>query len=285
MRLAMFLRDGKKGIAASSGGAFHGLTEDMPGFPGDLDSLLAQGADLVDTGKKLLAAPEVALDAVAMLPPVARPSKILCAGLNYADHAKEIGLAAPSFPTIFCRFPSTLVGHGQPILKPAQSDQLDYEAELAVVIGKRGHAIPETEALDHVAGYSVFNDVSVRDYQFLTSQWTPGKNFDGTGPFGPWLVTPEELPKGGKGLAISTRLNGETVQNSNTSNMMFDAAVLVSLLSDIMTLEPGDVIITGTPSGVGTSRKPPLFMREGDVVEVSIESIGTLSNPVAAAQE
>lgn len=285
MRLAMFMRNGGKGIAASNGGAFHGLTSDVPGYPGDLEEILARGGDLRAAGEKLAAAPEVDLDSVTVLPPVARPSKILCAGLNYADHAREIGLEPPSFPTIFCRFPSSLVGHGQPIIKPAQSDQLDYEAELAVIIGKRGHAIPESKALEYVAGYSVFNDVSLRDYQFLTTQWTPGKNFDGTGPFGPWLVTPDALPPGGNGLAIASRLNGETVQKSDTSNMIFSVAALVSLLSGIMTLEPGDVLITGTPAGVGTSRKPPLFLKPGDVFEVEIESIGVLRNPVVAAKE
>ncbi|CAK7008234.1 MAG: hypothetical protein DELT_00334 [Desulfovibrio sp.] len=285
MRLAMFTRNGKKGIAAAENGAFFGITEDMPGYPGDIDSLLAAGKDLKTVGQTLLTGQETDLAACAFLPPVSRPSKIICVGLNYADHSKEIGFDVPAYPTIFCRFPSSLVGHGQPMIKPAQSDQFDYEGEMVVVLKKRGKKISESNALEYVAGYSIFNEGSIRDFQFLTPQWTVGKNFDGTGAFGPWLVTPDSLPAGGRGLKIATRLNGQTVQESNTDNMIFSVASLIALLSDTMTLEAGDVIVTGTPSGVGVSRKPPLFMKDGDVAEVEVESIGVLRNPVKAAQE
>lgn len=286
MKLAMFRRDGKKGIAAASttsnGGAFFGFTEDMAGYPGDIDSLIAAGADLKTTGESLLAAPEVDLSSCEYLPPITRPSKIICVGLNYAEHSKEIGFDAPSYPTIFSRFPSCLVGHNQPMIKPVQSDQFDYEGEMVVVLKKGGKKIPENEALTYIAGYSLFNEGSIRDFQFLTPQWTVGKNFDGTGAFGPWLVTPDALPPGGKGLKITTRLNGDIVQESNTEYMIFGIAALISLLSDTMTLEPGDVIVSGTPSGVGVSRKPPLFMKDGDVAEVEVESIGILRNPIKA---
>lgn len=284
MRLAMFIRDGKKGIAASETGAFFGLMEDAATYPGDLDALIAAGKDLKTVGQSLLTAPEIDLAACEYLPPVTRPSKIICVGLNYADHSKEIGFDAPSYPTIFSRFPSCLVGHNAPMIKPAQSDQFDYEGEMVAVLKKGGKKIPEDKALEYVAGYSLFNEGSIRDFQFLTPQWTVGKNFDGTGAFGPWLVTPDALPPGGKGLNITTRLNGTIVQQSNTENMIFSIAALIALLSDTMTLEPGDVIVSGTPSGVGVSRKPPLFMKDGDIAEVEVESIGILRNPVKAEQ-
>ncbi|MDL2210935.1 fumarylacetoacetate hydrolase family protein [Desulfovibrio sp. OttesenSCG-928-O18] len=284
MRFVMFLRDGEKGIAASDGGVFRGYCENEAGYPGDLDDLIATGEDMREVAEDLLAGVDIDLESCEYLPPLMRPSKIICVGLNYADHSKEIGFEVPAYPTVFCRFPSSLVGHGQPIIKPLQSDQLDYEGELVAVIGKRARAVPEDKALEYVAGYSLFNDASIRDYQFLTPQWTVGKNFDGSGPFGPWLVTPDELPPGGKGLAITTRLNGAVMQQSTTDCMMFGVANLIALLSETMTLEPGDVLVTGTPSGVGTSRKPPVFMKDGDVVEVEVEKLGVLRNPVVAAK-
>lgn len=284
MRFAMIQLNGKKGIAASISGTFHACFEDEPAYPGDLDAILTTNSNLHAIGKTLLAGNAIRLEACDFLPPLARPSKIICVGLNYADHSKEIGFEPPSYPTLFCRFPSCLVGHKQAIIKPAQSDQLDYEGELAAVIGKRGKNIPENNALEHVAGYSLFNDASVRDYQMMTPQWTIGKNFDGTGAFGPWLVTPDELPPGGAGLAITTRLNGEVVQHSTTDAMIFSVARLVALLSEVMTLEAGDVVVTGTPSGVGVSRDPQMFMKDGDVAEVEVQGVGVLRNPVTAAR-
>ena len=283
MRLSMFMRGDTKGIAAAGKAGFHGLTEDMPGYPGDLDDLVHAGTDLRKAGKALLTAPEVDMDSVRILPPLMRPSKIICVGLNYADHSAEVGFAVPDYPTIFCRFASSLVGHNQPIIKPVQSDQLDYEGEMAVVIGKGGRGISRAKALDHVIAYSMFNDASVRNYQFRTPQWTVGKNFDATGAFGPWLVTADELPPGGKGLSITTRLNGRIMQDSSTDKMMFDVPALVELLSEVMTLVPGDILVTGTPSGVGSSRRPPVYMKHGDVVAVEIEGMGILKNPVIAA--
>ncbi|MBN2875641.1 MAG: fumarylacetoacetate hydrolase family protein [Spirochaetales bacterium] len=216
------------------------------------------------------------------MPPIRHPSKILCVGLNYRAHSEETGMGAPDYPAIFARFPSTLVGHGQAIIKPGVSEQLDYEAELVAVIGKRCKGVSVAEALGFIAGYSIFNEASIRDYQMRTSQWTIGKNFDATGGFGPWMATPDEVPPGADGLRIQTRLNGKTMQDGNTGDMVFKVADLVSLLSQVMTLEPGDIIVTGTPAGVGFSRKPPVFMKPGDVCEIEIEALGTLRNPVAA---
>jgi 2-keto-4-pentenoate hydratase/2-oxohepta-3-ene-1,7-dioic acid hydratase in catechol pathway len=212
--------------------------------------------------------------------PIARPDKFICVGLNYALHAKEGGHPIPTYPSFFLRVPTSLTAAGAPVLRPKVSIQLDYECELTIVIGKGGRHIPEAKALEHVFGYTLFNDVSVRDFQRKTSQWTPGKNFDSTGPLGPWVVTADELPPGASGLRITTRVNGETMQDSNTSDMIFSTARIVSLVSEFMTLAPGDLIATGTPSGVAHARKPPAWMKAGDTVEVEVERIGVLKNPI-----
>jgi 2-keto-4-pentenoate hydratase/2-oxohepta-3-ene-1,7-dioic acid hydratase in catechol pathway len=223
---------------------------------------------------------EVALADVALLAPVPRPGKVICIGLNYGAHAAEGGNAVPDYPAIFLRGATSLVGPVDPIVLPECSDKLDFEAELAVVIGKTATNVVENP-LDYVAGYTCFNDATIRDYQRKTSQWTVGKNFDQTGAFSGDLVTPDELPAGAAGLRIQARLNGEVMQDSNTGDLIFDVATLVKTLSEAMTLEPGDVIATGTPSGVGYARKPPVFMREGDRIEIEIEKIGTLSSLIA----
>lgn len=224
-----------------------------------------------------------ALAAIAdteLLPVVAQPGKIVCLGLNYADHAREGGHAVPDYPALFLRVTSSLVGHAEAIVRPAASEMLDFEAELALVIGKRGRHIKAADALGHVLGYTAFNDASVRDYQRRSSQWTAGKNFDATGALGPVLVTPDELPAGAAGLAIQCRLNGKVMQSATTSDMIFDVPRTIEILSEIMTLEPGDVIATGTPPGVGHARKPPVWMRDGDICEIEIEGIGILRNTV-----
>lgn len=213
-------------------------------------------------------------------PLVPEPSKFLCLGLNYVAHAAEATYEAPRHPVVFTRLPSSLLGHGEPMVMPTCSNQLDYEAELAVVVGRPGRNIPKERALEWVAGYTLFNDGSIRDYQKRTHQWTVGKNFDGTGPLGPELVTPDELPQGARGLRIQMRVGGELLQDANTSDMIFDVATVIADLSVAMTLQPGDVIAMGTPSGVGAARTPPRFLRAGDVCEVSIEGIGVLRNPV-----
>jgi acylpyruvate hydrolase len=237
--------------------------------------------DLALRGASLSAGEEVAIGEVELLPPVPNPGKIICIGLNYRAHAIEGGNAIPDYPAVFMRCTTSLAAPGGTMIYPECSDKFDYEAELAVIIGKTARNVAGVNALDHVAGYSCFNDGSVRDYQRKSTQWTMGKNFDGTGGFGPDLVTPDELPAGAAGLRIVARLNGEIMQDSNTGDMIFDVATLIATLSEAMTLEPGDVIATGTPSGVGYARTPPVFMRPGDVTEIEIECIGTLSNTVA----
>lgn len=212
--------------------------------------------------------------------PIAHPPKFICVGLNYLEHAKEGGHPPPTYPSFFARYDRSLVAHGEPVIRPKSSEQLDYECELTIVIGKGGRHIPESKALDHVFGYTIFNDVSVRDFQRKTSQWLAGKNFDGTGPLGPVVVTADALPAGATPLRIQTRVNGKTMQDSNTSDMIFPVARTIALLSEIMTLEPGDMIATGTPQGVAHARKPPAWMKAGDTVEIEIEGIGVLSNPI-----
>jgi acylpyruvate hydrolase len=287
LRFINYEVSGRQGIAVDygdgdgDGDGFRGVTCEKPRYPGDLSTLITSSQNLLEIGRRLLAEPVIDMRAVTLLPPVARPPKILCVGLNYNDHLDEVGLKRPDYPEIFARFATSLIGHGAAIARPPESDKLDYEAELAVVIGLGGRRIAKEAALNHVAGYSIFNDATLRDYQIRTPQWTVGKNFDRTGAFGPWLVTPDALPPGAKGLRIQGRLNGQTVQDSNTNFLIFDVATLIATLSTTMTLEPGDVIITGTPGGVGVSRNPKLFMRPGDVFEAEIEHIGTLSNPVA----
>ncbi len=217
---------------------------------------------------------------VRFIPLIDRPSKIVCLGLNYADHAAEGGHARPEYPSFFMRGPSSMVGHLEPMIRPKASDKFDFEAELAFVVGKAGRHLTAENALEHIAGYSVFNDGSLRDYQRKSTQWTIGKNFDATGAFGPWLVTPDELPPGADGLRIQSRLNGQVMQDANTKSFLWGVVETLVLITECMTLEPGDVVITGTPAGVGYARKPPVFMKQGDTIEVEIEGVGLLSNPV-----
>jgi 2-keto-4-pentenoate hydratase/2-oxohepta-3-ene-1,7-dioic acid hydratase in catechol pathway len=218
---------------------------------------------------------------VTHLPPVVDPAKAIAVGLNYIDHAKESPYKdAPKYPVLFHRFPQSWVAHGAELVRPHVSESFDYEGEVVVVIGKAGRYIAKERALEHVAGYSIFNDGSIRDYQFKSTQWMMGKNFDATGAFGPELVTADELPGGASGLQLCTRLNGRELQNANTRDMIFDVATLISVCSDAMTLLPGDIIISGTPSGVGFARMPPVWMKPGDVCEVEVEGIGILRNNI-----
>lgn len=284
MRFISYKTHGATGIALSVGERWHGLAEADQNYPGSLLGLIRQGdTALADAALTLGEAPEIDLDKVELLPPLSDPEKVICVGLNYHDHSAESGFEQPDFPTLFGRFNSGLIAHGAPILRPDVSEQLDYEGELVAIIGKTARNVSEADALDYVVGYSIFNDGSVRDYQFKAPQWTAGKNFDDTGAFGPWFVTADELPPGCEGLRLQTRLNGETVQDASISDMVFSVAKLVEILSGFMTLTPGDVIVTGTPAGVGLARKPQLFMRDGDICEVEIEKIGILSNPIRDA--
>src|SRR6202142_2557460 len=276
MRIVHFETRGVPGIAADEGSGWHGLTQSDSGFPGTLPELIAQGADLLRIGRSLAQSPAIDLNSVRLLPPVPAPPKILCVGLNYDDHLEESGLKKPTYPEIFARFASSLIPHRDPIRRPHESIALDYEAELAVVIGKPGRRIPQEQALDHVAGYSLFNDATVRDFQLRTPQWTMGKNFDGTGSFGPWLVTPDAVPPGARGLRIQGRLNDRVMQDARTDHLIFSVPTLIAMISVAMSLERGDVIITGTPGGVGAARKPPVFMQPGDVFEVEIAGRGVL---------
>ena len=225
-------------------------------------------------------APEVAESAVTFLPPVVNPRALLCVGLNYADHAKEGNFERPKQPVFFLRLESSVVGHGVPMIRPRVSEQFDYEGEVVAVIGKAGRGISASRALEHVVAYSLFNDGSVRDWQFKGPQWTMGKNFDASGAFGPFLVSADEVPPGADGLRISTRLNGKVVQDASTRDLIFPVAELIAYVSEAVMLRPGDVIVTGTPSGVGFARKPPLFMKDGDVCEIEVERIGVLRNPI-----
>lgn len=247
----------------------------------DVGALLSGGATLqaLSDMVKMGLAP-VDPKSVQYLPPVVMPPKIICVGLNYADHTKESPYEQPDYPALFGRFTSSLTGHARPIVRPLCSDSLDYEGELAVVLGSGGRHISKARALDCVFGYSVFNDGSVREYQFKSPQWTVGKNFDDTGAFGPYVVTADELPPGAKGLRLETRLNGQVVQSANTDDMIYDVASLISIISEAITLQAGDVIVAGTPSGIGWAREPKLLMRHGDVVEVSIQNVGVLTNPI-----
>ena len=220
---------------------------------------------------------------VQLLPPILKPDKIICVGLNYESHRKETGRAEVKYPTLFTRFANTQIGHEESIWLPSESTNLDYEGELAVVIGRSGWKIPEDRAMEHVVGYACYNDATIRDWQRHTSQFTPGKNFPHTGSFGPWLVTTEEIPDPSS-LSLTTRLNGEVMQHATTDMLIFTIPVLINYISRFTRLEPGDVISTGTPGGVGFKRDPQIFMNPGDRVEVEISGIGTLTNSIIFEQ-
>ena len=262
---------------------FVNLTLAAPELPRNLKDLICTPGGLTAADAAARKAPASAVQSIAsvtMLPLIPNPGKIVCMGLNYADHAKEGGNARPEYPSFFLRGNSSMVGHNQPIVRPKASTQLDYEAELAVIIGKKARHLTADNALDCIAGYSCFNDGSIRNYQRKSSQWTIGKNFDGTGPFGPCLVTPDELPPGAAGLRIQSRLNGKVMQDANTDVFLWNVVEALRIITECMTLEPGDVIITGTPAGVGYARTPPVWMAPGDVCEIEVEGVGILSNPI-----
>lgn len=284
MRVISFKAEGQSRVGVIDGDSVVDVAKANPKLAIDLRSGLHSGpaylAALRDTAKSAPASARRPLAGIKYAPLIPNPGKIICLGLNYYDHAMEGGHPPPEYPAFFLRTATSLIAAGEPVIRPTISEKLDYEAELAVIIGKPGRHISKAAALDHVAGYSCFNDVSVRDYQRKTTQWTIGKNFDGSGPFGPWMVTPDELPPGAAGLKIQSRLNGQVMQDANTSLMMCDVVNAIYLLSECMTLDAGDVVVMGTPAGVGWARKPPVFMKQGDTIEIEIEKIGVLSNPV-----
>ncbi|GJG88065.1 5-carboxymethyl-2-hydroxymuconate isomerase [Gemmatimonadetes bacterium T265] len=283
MKLASFRRpDGTPGFGRVEGDAVIDLGAaggGAAGAPADLKGALAAGLLAGGAVGRLTDGARHALAEVELLPVVPNPSKVLCVGHNYESHRQETGRPKVDHPSVFTRFADTLVAYGRPIVRPRASTSLDFEGELAVVIGRGGRAIPEEEALEHVAGYACFNDASVRDWQWHTSQFTPGKNFPGTGAFGPWMVTPDEAGDLSE-VHVTTRLNGEVVQDQPIGEMIFSVPRIIAYVSAFTPLSPGDVIATGTPGGVGAKRQPPLWLRPGDRVEVAIGPVGTLSNPV-----
>ena len=286
MKLVTFVRDGKTCL-----GALHPKADDRvvnlgqvePRLPSDLVAFLKGGEEARVMAEKALdmtpASMALPLSDVDLRAPVPRPGKIICIGLNYRDHAEEAGVEVPDYPTVFAKYPNCIIGAGEPIIIPKDSRQVDYEGELAVVIGRRGRRIPEAEAPNYIAGYAPFNDVSARDFQHRTSQWTIGKTFDTFGPMGPALVTPDEVLDP-HGLTLRVSIGAEILQSSNTRHLIFSVYNLIAYLSAVMTLEPGDIISTGTPGGVGAARKPPRFLKAGEVVRVEIEGLGVLENPV-----
>jgi 2-keto-4-pentenoate hydratase/2-oxohepta-3-ene-1,7-dioic acid hydratase in catechol pathway len=281
MRLMSFERNGQKGFGVAVGDGVVDAGRRLAGSPRTLRDALLAGA-LPALRGLATEKPDFALKDIAFAPVIDDPAaKLLCVGVNYMPHIKEMGRERPSHPVLFVRFHDSIVGHGQPLLLPPSSVQFDYEGELAVVIGKRARRVRKEQALDYVAGYACFNDGSIRDFQRHSQQFTPGKNFHHSGSFGPWLVTSDEVPDPRK-LTLTTRLNGQVVQHESVGELCFDIPQLIEYCSTWAELQPGDVIVTGTPGGVGAGRTPPLWMKSGDNVEVEISGIGVLRNPVVA---
>jgi acylpyruvate hydrolase len=275
-RLGIVEGDNVVDLSAADGAVPNDLGEWLRRNNGDLKPL-------ADIAKRAPASARKPLAGLSYALPVARPGKVMCLGLNYLEHVKEGAQRdnIPKFPTIFMRSRTSLVPHGQPIMRPKVTETLDYEAELILVVGKRAKHLTAANATSCIAGYSCGNEGSVREFQRKTTQWDMGKNFDRTGGFGPWLVSADELPNAAKGLKIESRLNGKVMQSDNTDNMMFPIVEMLVYITQGITLEPGDIIFTGTPSGVGFARTPPVWMKNGDICEVEIQGVGVLSNPIA----
>lgn len=278
MKLATVATAGKTTWGIVEGDRFHDVGAALAGIYPDLKSALQAG--LKGVAEARASAVSTPLADIEWLPVIPNPDKILCVGLNYEMHRKETGRSEVEHPTIFARYANSQTGHLQPIIRPKVSTELDYEGELAVIIGRPGRYIRRKDALSHVAGYAIYNDGSIRDFQRHTHQFIPGKNFPDTGAFGPWMMTPDELGDLAS-LRIQTRLNGTVVQDAIVDQMIFDVARQIEYCSTFTRLEVGDVIATGTPGGVGAKRNPPLWMKPGDVVEVEIEKLGVLRNPIA----
>ena len=281
MRLITFSHNGQEQIGVRNGDNIMPVARLSPNFASDIVSLLRreQLSELITTAQEFDGS-GIPLDEIHYLPLLPRPGKIVCIGRNYAAHAAEGGAETPSYPEIFFRGATSLVAHQAPIIRPKCSDKLDFEGEFAFVVGKTCRHATLENSLEHIAGYTLFNDATIRDYQRFSTQWTIGKNFDGTGAFGPELVTRDELPDGLQGLSLVTRLNGQEMQNGRIDDLVFPVRQLIVLLSECMTLEPGDVVVTGTPSGVGFARKPPVWMKAGDEIEVEVAGLGRLRNYV-----
>jgi acylpyruvate hydrolase len=285
MKLVTFTRDGSSRIGAlitrDGQEMIVDLNEAEPKLPTDMIAFLAAGDGARSLAAGALSGKAVKLSAVKLKAPIPQPGKIICIGLNYRDHAAETGQAIPQYPVVFSKYANTVIGSGDQIVLPKVSTQVDYEAELGFVIGRKGRYITEGQAMSYIAGYLPVNDVSARDYQNRTSQWTIGKTFDTFAPMGPALVTADEVPDP-HNLKIRLTIDDEVMQDSNTCNLIFNIPQLVASLSEVMTLEPGDVVSTGTPPGVGLARKPQRWLRAGEVVKIEIERVGTLINPVVA---
>lgn len=273
--------DSVLGVFAVIGDKAVNLTAINAAFGTDLMALIQQPSLIESVADKIAVAPQVAVSDITPALPVANPGTIICLGLNYTDHIKEGGYGVPDYPALFMRSKNSIMAAGAPLVRPACSSELDYEAELMVIIGKGGRHISEADALDHVFGYTVFNDGSVRDYQRKTHQWTPGKNFDDTGAIGPFVVTPDEVPVGAAGLKIESRVGSEILQSSNTAGMLWSVAQIIATISEYTTLEAGDLVAMGTPAGVGHAKKPtPRWLVPGEVIDIEIEGIGICSSPI-----
>jgi 2-keto-4-pentenoate hydratase/2-oxohepta-3-ene-1,7-dioic acid hydratase in catechol pathway len=282
MKLASFQHAGQAGYGLVQGDQYLLPPAEFLGRFPDLASVLRASA-LPELQEVLRTrADRVPASATVPLPVLPTPGKIICVGLNYKTHVAETKRDDSKYPSLFVRFTDTLAANGATVYRPSFSERFDWEGELAVVIGKAARNVSQAQAFEHVAGYACFNDVTVRDWQRHTHQWTPGKNFPGTGPLGPWLVTRDEVPDV-TALTLETRLNGQMVQRASVGDLIFTIPVLVEYISRFTPLSPGDVIATGTPGGVGDRREPPLYMKDGDVVEVEITGLGTLRNTIATA--
>lgn len=271
---------GASAVYLVKGDLAYNLSARFDGVGEDLSDLIAMPELVTQIGEETDLGQGVPVSEIVPALPLRRPPSIICLGLNYIEHIKEGGYDIPDYPALFMRGPNSIMAAGAPMVRPACSERLDYEAELMVVIGRGGRHVSEEAALDHVFGYTVFNDGSVRDYQRKTHQWTPGKNFDDTGAIGPFVVTPDELPAGAAGLKIESRVGDEILQSSNTGNMIWPVARAISIISEYTTLEPGDLIAMGTPPGVGHAKTPPRWLKPGETVEVEIEAIGICASPV-----
>lgn len=284
MRLVTFQGQSGPAIGVRLGNKVIDLSKAAPDLPRDMIGLLEGGESSLAKAKaaanNATDDAKVDMSSVKLLVPIARPGKIVCIGRNYAAHAAEGGAETPTYPEVFYRGSTTLIAQGEPIIRPKCSDKLDFEAELVVVIGKLAKHVAEADAGAYIAGYSLFNEGTLRDYQRKSSQWTVGKNFDNTGPFGPEIVTSDEVPEGAKGLRIQSRLNGQIMQDANTDDLVFTIHNLIYRLTECMTLEPGDIIVSGTPAGVGYARTPPVFMKPGDIIEIEVDGIGVLTNTI-----
>ena len=280
LKLATYIHQNAAGYGIVEGDGIIDLTRRIGARYPDIRTLLAHEglgeATKAAAGQK----PDFKLSEVKLLPPIPNPGKIFCIGLNYEDHRQETKREKTEGPAVFVRFPESQVGHDQPILRPRESTKLDFEGEIAVIIGKPGRRISEKDSWDHVAGYSCYNDGSVRDWQWATTQWTAGKNFAATGGFGPWMVTADEIPAATE-LTLITRLNGIEMQHTTTALLVHTIPSLIAHLSTWVPLEAGDVIVSGTPGGVGARREPPVWMKPGDVVEIEVSRVGVLRNTIA----